>query len=339
MGEYFMTNDDKDLLPCPFCGATKYLKITYQDSKANASIQGDQKYWGVFCMEGCCASIDSVYPTREEAIKAWNTRSTPQQPSEPLKEKDLKDEFISIRNLLQPIPLAFRDKDHINEYLDAAANVLFKNGFRIATPQQPSKTAVQCSSCGHLDYIQQPSEPLEEKKYLDSCDAYEYVKAIVSNYSEDEARRRINSFLHRDVDCEKPQEPLKELDKKMVSEEIFNFMASMIISGRQYEHSEEFCDEFGEYLCSRFGQPSEKKALSVNFIYEVIEREYLKGIIHPENVHIPKSFESSAKIIFDALPAQREVRYPSVEDLDLITPDGKYGAQKAIDEFKKLNGG
>lgn len=57
---------------------------------------------------------------------------------------------------------------------------------------------------------QQPSEPLEEKKYLDSCDAYEYVKAIVSNYSEDEARRRINSFLHRDVDCEKPQEPLKD---------------------------------------------------------------------------------------------------------------------------------
>lgn len=77
-----MTNDDKDLKPCPFCGATKYLKITYQDSKANASIQGDQKYWGVFCMEGCCASIDSVYPTREEAIKAWNTRATPKQPSE-----------------------------------------------------------------------------------------------------------------------------------------------------------------------------------------------------------------------------------------------------------------
>ena len=85
-----MTNDDKDLKPCPFCGATKYLKITYQDSKANASIQGDQKYWGVFCMEGCCASIDSVYPTREEAIKAWNTRSTPQQPSDPMKELDFK---------------------------------------------------------------------------------------------------------------------------------------------------------------------------------------------------------------------------------------------------------
>ena len=85
-----MTNDDKDLKPCPFCGDTKYLRVTYQDSKANASITGDKKYWGVFCMEKCGASIDSIYPTREEAIRVWNTRATPQQPSEPLKELDEK---------------------------------------------------------------------------------------------------------------------------------------------------------------------------------------------------------------------------------------------------------
>ena len=83
-----MTNDDKDLKPCPFCGDTKYLRVTYQDSKANASITGDKKYWGVFCMEKCGASIDSIYPTREEAIRVWNTRATPQQPSEPLKGLD-----------------------------------------------------------------------------------------------------------------------------------------------------------------------------------------------------------------------------------------------------------
>lgn len=76
-----MTNDDKDLNPCPFCGDTKYLRVTYQDSKANASITGDKKYWGVFCMEKCGASIDSIYPTREEAIRVWNTRATPQQPN------------------------------------------------------------------------------------------------------------------------------------------------------------------------------------------------------------------------------------------------------------------
>lgn len=85
-----MTNDDKDLKPCPFCGDTKYLRVTYQDSKANASITGDKKYWGVFCMEKCGASIDSIYPTREEAIRVWNTRATPQQPSEPMKELDFK---------------------------------------------------------------------------------------------------------------------------------------------------------------------------------------------------------------------------------------------------------
>lgn len=85
-----MTNDDKDLKPCPFCGDTKYLRVTYQDSKANASITGDKKYWGVFCMEKCGASIDSIYPTREEAIRVWNTRATPQQPSDPMKELDFK---------------------------------------------------------------------------------------------------------------------------------------------------------------------------------------------------------------------------------------------------------
>lgn len=102
-----MTNDDKDLKPCPFCGDTKYLRVTYQDSKANASITGDKKYWGVFCMEKCGASIDSIYPTREEAIRVWNTRATPQKPSEPLKELDevrakLKEFYADYESCVTP---------------------------------------------------------------------------------------------------------------------------------------------------------------------------------------------------------------------------------------------
>lgn len=59
------------------------------------------------------------------------------------------------------------------------------------------------------------------------------------------------------------------LDKKQMSDEIFNFMASMIISGRNYEHDEEFCGEFAEYLCSRFGQRT-VELLSVEEIYAII---------------------------------------------------------------------
>lgn len=32
-------------------------------------------------------------------------------------------------------------------------------------------------------------------------DTYDYVKGIMENYSPKEARRRINGFLHRDIDC------------------------------------------------------------------------------------------------------------------------------------------
>ena len=43
----------------------------------------------------------------------------------------------------------------------------------------------------------------DEKKEL-IIDTYDYAKSCIDGYSEDEARRRINAFLHRDVDCSFP---------------------------------------------------------------------------------------------------------------------------------------
>lgn len=33
-------------------------------------------------------------------------------------------------------------------------------------------------------------------------ETYDYVIEIIQNYSADEARRRINGFIHRDIDCD-----------------------------------------------------------------------------------------------------------------------------------------
>lgn len=63
-----MTNDDKDLKPCPFCGC----------SKLNEFIQGEFSQHGTrqHLMIEC---TDCHVFTQK---KAWNTRATPQQPSE-----------------------------------------------------------------------------------------------------------------------------------------------------------------------------------------------------------------------------------------------------------------
>lgn len=67
-----MTNDDKDLKlkECPFCGCN------------SIAIRG------FVCVCRDCGAQTSDNETKEYAIKAWNSRATPQQPSEPLKGLD-----------------------------------------------------------------------------------------------------------------------------------------------------------------------------------------------------------------------------------------------------------
>jgi len=98
-----MTNDDKDLKlkECPFCGKSAHLHsyapvpgtlgwypVKYGD--------GTGKCYQVFCNDSDCqcghGQLDVVgYYTEQVAIERWNTRTTPQQPSEPLKELDEKE--------------------------------------------------------------------------------------------------------------------------------------------------------------------------------------------------------------------------------------------------------
>lgn len=67
----------------------------------------------------------------------------------------------------------------------------------------------------------------------------------------------------------------------------------------------------GLFQCPRcsgivLGQPSEKKALSVDMIVEIFRSKM--------PLLDQWTYEQVSQAIFDALPAQREVRYPSVED-------------------------
>ena len=181
-----MTNDDKDLKPCPFCGDTKYLRVTYQDSKANASITGDKKYWGVFCMEKCGASIDSIYPTREEAIRVWNTRATPQQPSEPMKELDFKPNGYDMDG--NPIQYGFsggsqQPSENKALSLDSIKTILTK----IMKKELVDIGEHFCFVCGEpmseekrgllIDYIAQAIEsalPAQRDIPLDNQQAYEW---------------------------------------------------------------------------------------------------------------------------------------------------------------------
>lgn len=39
------------------------------------------------------------------------------------------------------------------------------------------------------------------RKLKSPGDTYDYVNGIIQNYSPEEARRRINGYLHRSIDC------------------------------------------------------------------------------------------------------------------------------------------
>ena len=55
-----------ELKPCPFCGSTNIDCSNYSGSY--------NKAWFVQCDE-CCAMFP-MFDTKEEAIEAWNTRTT-----------------------------------------------------------------------------------------------------------------------------------------------------------------------------------------------------------------------------------------------------------------------
>ncbi len=71
-----------DLLPCPFCGGKADWYIATADLFAQQMGCGLSEKNSVEC-EGCGAS-SFEHKTRERAIKAWNTRTTPQPDTEKL---------------------------------------------------------------------------------------------------------------------------------------------------------------------------------------------------------------------------------------------------------------
>ncbi len=81
--------DDSGLLPCPFCGEANtevpkngeawihaFEQVDYMD---DSGIKKPNGYYAVACCGGCGVQQCPVaYPSKEEAIKAWNTRAQPQ---------------------------------------------------------------------------------------------------------------------------------------------------------------------------------------------------------------------------------------------------------------------
>jgi len=148
---------------------------------------------------------------------------------------------------------------------------------------------------------------------------------------------------------QQPSEPLKELDEKAIL---------MVLDQCCPVSMDKMAKEMiAQILWNKFGQPSEKKALSVDSIKTILTK-----IMKKELVDIGEHFcfvcgepmseekrglliDYIAQAIHSALPAQREVRYPDTAYVD--KNDGKPGRiekinyclgwNHCIDEFKKLN--
>lgn len=61
---------EEKLLPCPFCGSTGFAP------KIEALAKWSDWQWRVACY-GCLAQVPA--DTKEQAIKAWNTRAQPKE--------------------------------------------------------------------------------------------------------------------------------------------------------------------------------------------------------------------------------------------------------------------
>ena len=70
-----ITEKEKELKPCPFCGST------------NIVVEDDERYPCVQCCD-CNTSTDAS-PSKEEAVKWWNHRAAPQWSTEPPTEEGL----------------------------------------------------------------------------------------------------------------------------------------------------------------------------------------------------------------------------------------------------------
>jgi hypothetical protein len=76
------------MLPCPFCGGEPML-----DDFSTSYRPDSSPSWHVICKGPCSVEVCTYgYDTKAEAIAAWNTRSTAQEPA-------LDDDAEWLRNL------------------------------------------------------------------------------------------------------------------------------------------------------------------------------------------------------------------------------------------------
>ena len=65
-------SEKTELLPCPFCGGNADWYV--RSSEAMGLMMGENVKFNTICCDECLVSTPE-YGTKEEAIKAWNTRA------------------------------------------------------------------------------------------------------------------------------------------------------------------------------------------------------------------------------------------------------------------------
>lgn len=112
---------------------------------------------------------------------------------------------------------------------------------------------------------------------------------------------------------QQPSEPLKELDKSTKDKygDLWLIIYDIVWSetNKNCDLAVSIANRLEKAICSKFGQPSEKKALSVSEIEKILKLEILVKSCEWAEM-IGETIPKAAQAIHCAMPSQKEVKWP-----------------------------
>ena len=264
-----------------------------------------------------CGWQPEASKNEKKANEAWNTRSTPQQPSEPLKalESDWEIQFDEKFGLKEKMRIYDNAKTAMEKIALKSGGLDFQISYLLCIKEWIRSKFGQPSECLCEDKKETIERRIERKN---------------NNMDKKQFMDKFETFM-----IDKHAEQYQGLDDEM-PDDYSEWLQSL--------SHDEVCEYIGEFsvLITSFKFPKKIDHKPLPFIVIPKDHELNDLIEHNREVGYNQAIDACKKAYESAMPAQREVRYPEYKDISndrghTYNEGKRTGFNTAIDEFKKLN--